>query len=444
MIKLLNLFDIIRDIPRDRVFLNDDLGSLTYGELVDRSYQFEESNPGLQGKSCAVVSESKKALAVALPALSKICKTLYLQPNDFEDEFADKLYNEIGIDFKIRVTENQLIISALNGNPAKADNALFMLSTSGTTGLPKVFAYSIDRLMHKAKVDIRRGEEFNWALAYDLNRFAGLQVYLQALASGSSITPLRFCQGFAEQVATCHKHGVNAISATPSFWRQFMMVPNASDLDLKIITLGGEIADQSIISVLSRTFANSKVAHIYASTEAGVGFSVRDKKAGFSIDEIHQQYPDISLKIINDLLYIKSHSSAESIISGNLEVTADGYINTGDLVEKKGNRYYFLGRKSGIINVGGNKVLPEVIESVLNQDCEVKISKVYPKKSSILSALVCADVVLTSNAVEHVSLKRRLKELCKEQLPSYMVPAFIKVVEEIQITSTGKVVRDGE
>ena len=442
---MLSLFDFIRDLPGDRAFLYDDQSCMTYGELFERTLHFVETHAELKGMSCAIISESKKQLAIALPGLSKICKTLYLQPDGLNAEYVDQFYQEIGIDFKILVTKDQLIIEKqANNKSRKTGSELFLLSTSGTTGLPKVFGYSLERLMHKAKVNIDRGNEFNWGLTYDLNRFAGLQVYIQALASGSAITPLRSCLGFAGQVAVCNKYGVNAISATPSFWRQFMMAPNASKLDLKVITLGGEIADQQIISVLSKTFIHSKIVHIYASTEAGVGFSVRDRLAGFSIDEIHRQNPDISLKVISGLLHIKSQSSAETVVSGGIDITEDGYINTGDLVELKGDRYFFLGRESGMINVGGNKVLPEVIEMILNLDHDVKISRVYPKNNPILGSLVCAEIVLTDNDSNQDEIKTRLKAVCRKHLPSYMVPVFITVVNDIAITSTGKMVRNSE
>jgi acyl-CoA synthetase (AMP-forming)/AMP-acid ligase II len=38
---------------------------------------------------------------------------------------------------------------------------------------------------------------------------------------------------------------------------------------------------------------------------------------------------------------------------------ADGFVDAGDIVELRGDRYYFVGRRGGILNIGGLKVHPE-------------------------------------------------------------------------------------
>ena len=46
---------------------------------------------------------------------------------------------------------------------------------------------------------------------------------------------------------------------------------------------------------------------------------------------------------------------------------SEGFVDTGDMVELRGDRYYFVGRRGGIINIGGLKVHPEEIEAVINR-----------------------------------------------------------------------------
>jgi acyl-coenzyme A synthetase/AMP-(fatty) acid ligase len=43
----------------------------------------------------------------------------------------------------------------------------------------------------------------------------------------------------------------------------------------------------------------------------------------------------------------------------------DGWLVTGDRVERRGDRVYFLGREGSLINIGGAKVVPEEVESAL-------------------------------------------------------------------------------
>src|SRR5690606_28394717 len=89
------------------------------------------------------------------------------------------------------------------------------------------------------------------------------------------------------------QHSVNAVSATPSLWRQLMMTAQLSTLPLQQITLGGEIADQPLLDTLAALFPTARLLHIYASTEAGVGFAVADKRAGFPASWLNQRHSNL-------------------------------------------------------------------------------------------------------------------------------------------------------
>ena len=125
----------------------------------------------------------------------------------------------------------------------------------------------------------------------------------------------------------------------------------------------------------------------------------------------------------------------------------DGYVDTGDLVELQGGRYYFRGRKGGVINVGGQKVYPEEVESVLNADPRVRMSLVRARRNPITGAVVVADVVLndqdttarTEGAAEDI--KSELLRACRRALPAHKVPAMLRLVPALELTAAGKLVR---
>jgi len=209
------------------------------------------------------------------------------------------------------------------------------------------------------------------------------------------------------------------------------------------ITLGGEISEQGILNSLQNKYCNAKVVHIYASTEAGVGFAVRDGKSGFSAGLLFQEDERKNfLKISDGCLWVKSNGGADKLLNGTLDVDLNGYINTGDLVEKRDNRVYFLGRASGAINIGGNKVMPEEVESVLNTMPDIVVSRVSAKKNSLLGALISAEVVLsTTTAFNAKKIKLKILAYCNEQLVSYKVPVIIKFVDHVPTNESGKIVR---
>src|ERR1700689_3748426 len=104
------------------------------------------------------------------------------------------------------------------------------------------------------------------------------------------------------------------------------------------------------------------------------------------------------MKVEDGTLRIRSQRIAGGYLRGGAGLSGeDGYVDTGDLVELQGGRYYFRGRKGGVINVGGLKVYPEEVESVLNADPRVRMSLVRARRNPIMGAVVVAEVVLADS-----------------------------------------------
>ena len=128
---------------------------------------------------------------------------------------------------------------------------------------------------------------------------------------------------------------------------------------------------------------------------------------------------------------------------GEAEGVADneGWIDTGDLVEVVEERVLFKGRLNGAINVGGNKVIPEEVEEEILKVPGVFQVAVRAKPSSIAGSLVEAYVVPESDVENSRELAKKIKQHCKQVLPSFKVPAFVRLLEELPIGSSGKVKR---
>ena len=113
------------------------------------------------------------------------------------------------------------------------------------------------------------------------------------------------------------------------------------------------------------------------------------------------------------------------------------------MVELRGDRYHFVGRRGGIINIGGLKVHPEEIEAVINRRAEVRMSRAKSRRSPITGAIVVADVVLAddSDAGRNDEIRARILADCKASLAPHKVPAVIKFVQSLDITPAGKLAR---
>jgi acyl-coenzyme A synthetase/AMP-(fatty) acid ligase len=111
------------------------------------------------------------------------------------------------------------------------------------------------------------------------------------------------------------------------------------------------------------------------------------------------------------------------------------------LVEEKENGYIqIIGRNKEVINVGGLKVLPMEVESVLLEMDEVSDCMVYPDKSAITGQIVVADIVLN----RHVSPKEAramIRKFCKDRLEEYKVPVKINFTEKTNFNQRFKKIR---
>jgi len=106
-----------------------------------------------------------------------------------------------------------------------------------------------------------------------------------------------------------------------------------------------------------------------------------------------------------------------------------------------GERAIFLGRDSGAINVGGNKVVPEYVEAVIREVEGVGEVIVKPKASGVIGQLVTAEIQPRSPDANTAALKKQVMAHCRARLEKYQVPALVRFVVEIECNPTGKVNR---
>jgi acyl-coenzyme A synthetase/AMP-(fatty) acid ligase len=285
-----------------------------------------------------------------------------------------------------------------------------------------------------------------WSTFYDIRRYGGLQIYLRALLTGSSLLlggPREPVANFLKRAGDC---GVTHISGTPSHWRRALMSPEANCIAPCYIRLSGEIADQAILNNLRAFYPSAAISHAFATTEAGVAFDVRDGVAGFPASLLTAA-SGVDLKVLDGTLRVRSRRTAERYLGENAPALKDpeGFVDTGDVLELRESRYYFQGRRDGVINVGGLKVHPEEVEAVLNRHPQVRLSLVKPKKSPITGALVVAEVLLRDPSAlegeESRELQQSIKQFCREELAPHKVPAAISFVPALAIAATGKLVR---
>lgn len=323
--------------------------------------------------------------------------------------------------------------SASDAPAAPALMTRFRLFTSGTTGEPKPVDHTLATLSRTVRRTVpSSGQPRRWGLLYEPTRMAGLQVLLQAVAGGDRLLDATGCPDLLAQLHWLAGARVEALSATPTVWRQVLQSGIAADLPLRQITLGGEIADQKVLDALGRAFPLARITHIFASTETGAAFAVNDRREGFPRTYLERPPRGVRLQVRGRELFVH--------VPGADGADADGFVATGDLIEMTGDRVHFLGRASGVVNVGGVTVSPEHVESTLRARAEVLDAVVTPRRNPFSGWILTARVVPAADA-DASGLPARLRAELAEELSSAHVPASIQIVPALQTSTNGKLGR---
>jgi acyl-CoA synthetase (AMP-forming)/AMP-acid ligase II len=393
--------------------------------------------------------------------LDGIARRLVLCPSDLPFEHlpfvvdsaaADAIVSDVAMPGLQIPSVGCLITCSSKIVPANYDRSVprqteWILLTSGTTGLPKLVVHTLASLAGAIQNGSASTSPVVWSTFYDIRRYGGLQIFLRAVLTGTSLVLSSAQESTADFLARAAMHRVTHISGTPSHWRRALMNPSAGVIVPQDVRLSGEIADQAILNHLQSIYPQAGIAHAFASTEAGVAFEVTDGLAGFPASLIGEG-TEVELKVEEDTLRIRSSRVADRYLDNQAEPLrgADGFVDTGDMLELRGDRYYFAGRRDGVINIGGQKVHPEEVEAVINRHPQVRMSLVRTRKNPIMGALVVAEVVLKIVPPNGNGQARKLEDeilrLCRGVLPLHKVPAAIRFVDNLPVAATGKMVRD--
>jgi acyl-CoA synthetase (AMP-forming)/AMP-acid ligase II len=444
-------------LPPQR-FVSDADGRVCLAQLAD-SRTFDMPIETFRGKSLLIASERQLPAVLALLQLDGIARRMLLCPPDLAPAHLPAILAEAEIDaiindgtgpapppgFPVFACGTALI--PIHGAPQHDQPTQWLLLTSGTTGRPKLVLHSLASLIGPLNDGLVLSPDTVWSTFYDMRRYGGLTIMMRAMLGGGSLVLSQAGEAVADFLIRVGQAGVTHILGTPSHWRRALMTEAIGQMAPRYVRLSGEVADQAILNHLAATFPAAEIVHAFASTEAGFAFDVRDRLAGFPASLIGSADHRVTMRVDDGSLRIRSTRTASRYLGAQQPLLdADGFLDTGDMVALRGDRYYFVGRREGVINVGGQKVHPEEVEAVINQHPDVQMSRVYGRPSPILGALVVADIVLRPVVPPLArepfqTLKDEILQACRDALPAYKVPTMLQPVAAIEVAESGKLVR---
>lgn len=332
------------------------------------------------------------------------------------------------------------------------DDALLLLSTSGTTSAPKVVMLS-----HAA---------CSWA-NLSLSRATPLvpdDVVLQVLpqhhVAGWNIQPLlawwvgatvvlerTFDAGRA--LALIERHRVTATMGVPTTYRALVQHPDLAARDLSSVrtaVVGGGMLDERTAARLAERGVVLRQG--YGLTEAGPNVAItRDASDAGTAG---RPYPHVDLALLDGDRVVHGAGTGELLVRGpalfsgylgDAEATAEAmigpWLRTGDLVERDaGGRIRIVDRVKDIVRSGAESIAPIEVELALLEHPAVVDAAVAGLPSERWGEEVAAWLVL-AEPLDEAALRAHLEE----RIAAYKHPKRYLVVDEIPRTASGKPLR---
>ena len=401
------------------------------------------------GRNVLIRTRGQLAAVLAALALDGVARRILLCPPDVPDKQIPRLMQDGEAELTITDSDIDLETGASARNVAAAAQNFdteWVLFTSGTSGMPKLVLHSLASLTAPL-CDGLAAENAVWSTFYDIRRYGGLQILLRALTGGGSLVLSEADEPAAAFLARLGDARVTHVSGTPSHWRRALMSGAAARMAPAYVRLSGEMAGQEMLDRLHAAYPHARIGHAFASTEAGVAFSVDDGQAGFPAAVLGAESPRPAVRIEAGTLRVRSRATASRYLGqpSRALTDADGFVDTGDVVERRGDRYVFVGRCEGVVNVGGLKVHPEEVEAMINRHPDVAMSRVWGRPSPITGTLIAADIVLAPppDGQDHdfPSIRDEIMAACRAALAPHKVPVRLTEVADIPVMASGKIER---
>jgi long-chain acyl-CoA synthetase len=318
----------------------------------------------------------------------------------------------------------------------RRDRPGLVLFSSGTSGDPKAAVHDFTFLLEKFQVRRPALATLTFLL---FDHWGGLNTMFHALSNGARVVTGR--DRSPEGVcALIEEHRVELLPATPTFLNLLLLSGAYRDRDLsslRVITYGAEPMPQSTLERLRKAFGEIRLQQTYGLIEVGVLRSKSREDGSLWVKLGGEGY---ETRVVDGILQIRTRATILGYLNAPTPITPDGWFITGDAVLQDGEWFRILGRKSELINVGGEKVYPAEIESVIQSMGDVEEATVYGERNPLTGQIVCAKVK-TSVPVEPLEFATLVKSHCSERLERFKVPVKVQVVEQSQFGERFKKIR---
>lgn len=422
--------------------------SYTYSELYNQIKRIEDNLlPQIQeGEVVSILSDYCFESISLLIALYKnkniivpITTTIESEIKErIEESYTDKIIRIVNKNYLIEKNdsiEKHLMIKNLQINFQSG----LILFSSGSTGKPKAMIHNFDNLVEH--YNDKKEKSLNMILFLMFDHIGGLNTLLNILSMGATmIIPEN--RNADDVCKLLQDYKIMVLPSSPTFLNLILMSKSNEKYDLnslRMITYGTEAMPESLLNRLKEAFPRVKFLQTFGTSETGIA-NTSSKSSNSTFMKIDD--PELEYKIVNNELWLKSKTQVMGYLNSSMDsFTEDGWFKTGDLVETTEDGFIkIIGRNKEIINVGGEKVLPNEVESIVLEIPEIEDCMVYGEANIITGQTVVCDVVLKNELTQNV-IKKIIRKFCKDKLDAYKIPTKVNIVNKTNFGDRFKKIR---
>lgn len=332
-------------------------------------------------------------------------------------------------------------------------DAAFVRFTSGTTGKSKGVVLTHRDVLERTRaanagLQLTSEDKILWVLPMAYHFYVSIILYLEAGA-----TVIVNADYLAERILdTAAKHQATFLYVTPMHIRMLTSEKSGRALPAslkRVMSVSSRLDPQAARDFQARY--GVPVSQGFGIIEVGLPI-MNIAEAAEHPEAIGRPVPGFEAKIVNETMHpLPAGETGQlalrgpGMFSGYLnpprsreEVLHDGWFLTGDLGHyDSGGRIVLDGRTSSVIHIAGHKVFPEEIAGVLDHHPSVLRSRIFGRPHPQMGESVCAEVQLRAGSAPTTAEDILL--FCRRQLSSHKVPTSLEFVNEISMTTSGKV-----
>ena len=311
-----------------------------------------------------------------------------------------------------------------------------ILFSSGSTGAPKAMIHNLDTLVDSD--GDKKQKQINMLVFLMFDHIGGINTMLNILSMNATmiIPQNRNADDICQLI---EEYKIAVLPSSPTFLNLILINRSYEKYDLsslRMITYGTETMPEGLLGRLKAVFSKVRFLQTFGTSETGIA-ATSSKSSSSTFMKIDDE--NLEYKIVDNELWLRSKTQILGYLNRSMEsFTNDGWFKTGDLVELDSEGFIkIIGRNKEIINVGGQKVLPSEVESVLLGMDEIEDCLVYGEQNAITGQSVSCDVVLKSG-VKADGFKILVRKFCKDKLDNFKIPTRVNVVQKTEFTERFK------